>query len=96
MADLTPTQKRFIELDKKKVDIKRYFAELESVTADVVAELGLGAFFQDEDGTVYKATKAGGEFVRYKEFEILRTRRENEPKGTLSLKEAQEAGFEVK
>lgn len=96
MSELTAAQQKFIELEKKKADIKQYFADLAQATQEVVAEIGMGAFFQDEEGTVYKTAAAIGEFVHYKSIEIVRTRRSGERNGTLSLTDAKDAGFEVK
>ena len=89
---------RFIELERKKADVKKYFEELSKATEEVIKEVGVGAYFQDNDGVVYKTVIPDGRFVNYEKFGYNRTRRAflGEKRGDLSLKEAQEAGFTVK
>jgi hypothetical protein len=96
MSNLTPAIQRFIELERKKSEVKKYFDELSAALETVVAEIGVNSYFQDMDGTVYKTTIPDGRFVYYEKFSYARTRRADEKRGDLSLKEAQEAGFEVK
>lgn len=86
---------RYARLDKQKSQVKRFFDELNRVT-EAVAELnGVGTYFQDAEGTVYKVDKQEGKFVHFEPFCIKRTRREGETKGDLSMKEAEEAGFKL-
>lgn len=87
---------RLIELDRQKPLIKEYYENLKQALADVEKEIGLEGFFQDpSDGTVFQIVKPQGRFVNYEELSYIRTRREGEKRGDLSLKKAQEAGFEV-
>jgi len=87
---------RLIELDKKKEEIKRYFEELEAATKAVLAEQGMDSFFQDpSDGTVFQIVKPEGTFIKFKEVDYIRTRREGEKKGSLSLTKARDAGFDI-
>ena len=96
MANLTEAQKVFIDLDKRKEEVKKFYAEYDKAIADVVAESGVGAFFQDSEGTVYQTAIPKGTYVDYKQTTINRTRREGEKQGSLALKVAQDAGFNVK
>lgn len=96
MKDLTPKQLRFIELERQKAGYKKFLAELEEATKDVAEEVGVGGFFQDSAGVVYKIVIPNGEFQYFKHIGYERTRRSDEAKGSLSLKEAAEAGFDVK
>jgi hypothetical protein len=94
VANLTPAIQRFIELERKKTDIKRYFEELNEALEAVVAEVGVGTYFQDpSDGTVFKLLVPEGKFVHFERFGYHRTKRGDEKRGDLSMKEAQEAGF---
>jgi len=94
VANLTPAIQRFIELERKKTDIKRYFEELNEALEAVVAEAGVGTYFQDpSDGTVFKLLVPEGKFVHFERFGYHRTKRGDEKRGDLSMKEAQEAGF---
>lgn len=92
---LTETQRRFVELDRRKAEYKLYLEELKAATEALVAEMGVGKFFQDEAGIVYQTAEATGRFVYYEKFTVNRTRREGEAKGTLAMKAAKEAGFAV-
>lgn len=96
MSNLSPAIQRFIELERKKTEIKRFFEELKLATEEVVKEIGVGSYFQDpSDGTVYKIVEPEGRFVNYERYGYVRTRRADEKRGDLSMKEAQEAGFTV-
>lgn len=87
---------RFIELERKKEEVKKYFEELQSALESVVAEIGVGTYFQDPtDGTVYKTTIPEGRFVHFDKYGYLRTKREGESRGSLSMKEAKEQGYEI-
>lgn len=92
---LTPAIQRFIELEKKKEEVKKYFEELNTALEEVVKEIGVGSYFQDAHGTVYKTVIPEGKFVYFERFGINRTRRPGEKRGDLSIKEAKEAGFQV-
>lgn len=93
---LTDSQKRLIELDLEKARINAFYEELDKVTAEVEKEIGIGGYFQAEDGIVYKIVKPAGRFVTFKDIDFVRTKREDERAGTLSVKEAKEAGFNIK
>jgi hypothetical protein len=84
-----------IDLDKKKEEVKRFFEELDEATKAVQAELGMDGHFQDTDGTVYQIVKPEGTFIQYKDVSYIRTRREGEKKGGLSLTKARDLGYEV-
>jgi hypothetical protein len=93
---MTDAQKKFVELERRKAEVKKFFDELDTALADVVKEIGVGAYFQDPtDGTVYKTVNPEGIFVPFKKVGYQRTRRLDEKRGDLSLKEAEEAGFVV-
>jgi len=93
--NLSDTHKRYIELDKQKDEIKKFYDELKAVTEKLVEENGVDHYFQDADGTVYKTIVPDGTFVHFKKFEVKRTRRGEEKKGELSMTEAREQGFVV-
>ncbi len=92
---LTDTQMRFIQLEKKKAEVKKFFEELDEATQAVVDEIGLNNYFQDAEGTVYKTVIPDGRFVQFNHIGYQRTRRLDEKRGDLSLKEAEAAGFTV-
>lgn len=93
---LTEAQAAFVELDKYYADtVKPFFDQYKAAKDAVIAESGLGAFFQDAEGTVYHTAEKKGQWVEFVDHEIQRTRRTGESKGSLSLIAARDAGFEV-
>jgi hypothetical protein len=94
--NLSPALVRFLELERKKDDVKKYFEELKLATEAVATEIGIGGMFQDpSDGTVFKVVVPEGRFVAFDKISYVRTRRAHEQRGDLSLKEAEAAGFSV-
>ncbi len=90
---MSPTKRKFVELEKRKEEVKQYFEQLQQAVVDVSAEVGVNGFFQDEEGTVYKIVVPEGKFVHFEKLSYERTRRPGEKRGDLSMKEAEEAGF---
>lgn len=88
---LTEAQRLLVEIDLHKKAIEDYYELLDATLAKVAAEVGLGGYFQADDGTVYKIVKPEGRFVKFRELDFLRTKRAGETRGTLSMKEAEEA-----
>lgn len=92
---MTDAQKRFVELERKKEDIKKYFDDLNAACEAVAKEVGVNGYFQDEQGIVYKVVVPEGKFVHFEKISYVRTRRAHEKRGDLSMKEAQDAGFQL-
>ncbi len=92
---MTEAQRKFVELEKRKDQVKKYFDELKNAVEAVKAEVGLNGYFQDTEGTVYKVVEPEGRFISYEKISYVRTRRLDEKRGDLSIKEAEEAGFSV-
>lgn len=93
---MTEAQKKFVTLEKQKEQVKKFFEDLKLATEEVAKEVGINGYFQDPaDGTVFKVVIPDGKFITYEKISYLRTRRLDEKRGDLSLKEAQEAGFNV-
>jgi hypothetical protein len=87
-------QQKFVGLAKKREELAKQMKLLSVDLASVMRDLALGEMFQDPaDGVVYQIVVPSGTFVEYKNIDYVRTRREGETKGTLSMKEAQAAGF---
>jgi hypothetical protein len=95
MFGLTPAQLRFIELDKKKAEYKKFIEEYNQAVKDLVTEVGVGAHFQDSEGTVYQTAICEGKYISFDRFEVQRTRRAGEKAGSLALKTAKELGYTV-
>jgi hypothetical protein len=92
---MTEAQKRFVELERKKEDIKKYFDELNQAVEAVSKEIGINGMFQDDQGIVYKVVIPEGKFVHFEKISYVRTRRAHETRGDLSMKEAESAGFKL-
>lgn len=92
---MTENQELFVKLEKQKEEVRQYFEKLKEATEAVAKEIGVGGYFQDTDGTVYRIVEPEGKFVNYEKISYVRTRREGEARGTLSLKEAEGAGFTI-
>ncbi len=91
---LTAAQLKFVSLEKRKEEFKKYLDELKLATEEVAKEVGINGYFQDPtDGTVFKVVIPEGRFVAFDKIGYVRTRRANEVRGDLSLKEAEAAGF---
>jgi hypothetical protein len=90
---MTDVQKRFVELERKKDEIKKYFEDLAEATEALAKEIGVNGFFQDDQMIVYKAIIPEGKFVHFDKVSYVRTRRPHEKRGDLSMKEAEAAGF---
>lgn len=93
---LTDAQKRLIELDKKKEEIKKYYEDLSTTLNELINQHGINAMFMDEEGIVYKVVEPEGRFINYEKYGYVRTKRDGESRGSLSVKEAKEHGFPVK
>ena len=86
---------RFIALDREYPKIREWLDSYREAKRAVFAELGCDKYFQDDEGIVYKTEEIEGKFVYFDAVEIKRTKREGETRGSLSVKEATEAGFTV-
>lgn len=87
---------KFLEAAKKYEQLQEEVSKVREELVASMTELGIGAYVQDpETGLVYKVTKPGGTFVYYKDIDYVRTAKASERAGTLSKKEAEEAGFTV-
>lgn len=92
---MTDAQRRFVELERKKEEVKKYFDDLNAACVAVSKEVGINGFFQDDHGVVYKVVVPDGKFVYFEHISYLRTRRPHEKRGDLSMKEAEAAGFRL-
>lgn len=93
---MTEAQKVFVELDKKKAEYKEFMELYTAAVNQLKEEMGVGGHFQDYEGTVYQVDNCDGKFIYFDKYEVKRTRRDGERAGSLSLKKAQELGYDVK
>lgn len=93
---LTDQQKKFIEVTKQLELLKEKRKEIGSQLEELANSLGIGASFQDpEDKTVFEIVVPEGKYMYFDKVDYVRTRREGERSGSLSLKRAKELGFEL-
>jgi hypothetical protein len=92
---MTEVQAKFVELEKQKEAVKKYFDDLNAAVEAVRKEIGVNGYFQDPEGTVYKVVIPDGKFVHFEHVSYVRTRRHNEKRGDLSMTEAEGAGFKL-
>lgn len=94
--ELTKAQINFITAWNATEQAKIAFEDLTKATEAVIAENGIGSMFQDPlTGCVFKMVAPDGRWVKFEKHGHVRTRRNGEKQGTLSLTEAKAAGFEV-
>ena len=94
---VSPAIQRLLELDKQKDAVKKWHEDLQAALTAVAQEIGVGGFFQDPStGRVYEVIEPNGRFVYFDKLSYNRTKLpDEESKGTLSIKRAKEAGFDV-
>jgi len=93
---LTPAQQQFLKLVEEFETIKKRIKEIKPELDQALTQIGIGSYFQNpEDNTVYKVTAPEGRFVYFDKISYDRTKKEDEKRGSLSKKEAQEQGFEL-
>lgn len=90
---LSELQKKFVELDIKKQEYKAFLEEYRTTINALKEEIGIGGHFQDQFGTVYQLEECHGKFTYFDKYEVKRTRREGEARGTLSLTKAKDLGY---
>ncbi len=92
-----PIVQEFLPLVKKCEALSKQLKQEEKKLAETMRRLPLGYIFQDpEDGVVYQIMAPSGAFVEFKNIGYIRTRKEGETRGTLSIKAAEDAGFKMK
>lgn len=89
---MTDAQKRFVEIEKQR---KQLLDNFDAALQAVAEEVKPGNYFQDDEKVVYKIVIPPGRWVKFDAVSYVRTKRGDETKGTLSVKEATEAGFEI-
>lgn len=89
-------QQKFIRLAQSIEAKQKEINTLRDELNGVMVEIGIGNYVQDGvTSTVYKMVKPTGTFTYFRDIDYTRTALEGERAGTLSKKEAEEAGFAV-
>lgn len=93
---LTDQQQKFIEVSKQLELLKEQRKEIGSQLEELANQIGVGSSFQDpEDKTVFEIVVPDGKYMYFDKIDYVRTRREGERSGSLSLKRAKELGYEL-
>jgi uncharacterized coiled-coil DUF342 family protein len=93
---LTDQQQKFVELTKQLETIKEQRKEIGSQLEELANQIGVGSSFQDPiDKTVFEIVVPDGKYMYFDKIDYVRTRREGERSGSLSLKRAKELGYEL-
>ena len=93
---LTPQQEKFLELSEKYEELKKQMKEIKPELQALMTEIGVGSYFQNPaNNVVFKIIEPQGTFISFDKISYDRTKKEDEKRGSLSKKEAQEAGFEL-
>ena len=93
----TDLQNKFIELASQYENIKKEMKEKKEQLQGLMREIGVGSMFQDPNSKlVYKIVVPSGTFITFDTIGYDRTKKEEERQGSLSKKEAEEAGFILK
>lgn len=93
---MTDLQKKFLELANQKEQLVSQLKEIDPLLEELMLEIGKNNYFQSDEGLVYKIQEPKGTFISFKKIEYVRTKKEGEFKGSLSKKEAEENGFDLK
>lgn len=87
-------QQEFLELVEKYEDLKKQMKELKPKMHQLLEEIGPNSYFQG-NGVVYKVVRPEGTFISFDKISYSRTKKADEKRGSLSMKEAKENGFDV-
>lgn len=94
---LTRNQVMIVALSQRYEELKKQIAEVRADLDREMKEAGVGSMFQDPaTGAVFKIDIPSGRYVEYRTLEYTRTALPGESRGSLSKKEAEEAGFTLK
>jgi hypothetical protein len=87
---------RFFEVSRQYENMKEVQKRLRAEMEEMMSEIGIGTYLQDpETGAVYKIVQPNGTYVEYRKIGYDRTALPHELRGSLSKKEAEEAGFQI-
>jgi len=91
--ELTAAIERYVECEKARETAREILDRADQATADLVAAVGIGTYIRDSAGIVHKTVIPDGRFVHFQHVGTVRTKREGEERGSLSVKEAVAAGM---
>lgn len=90
-------EEKFLSLAKYYEELKEKMDEVRTQLDEAMADVGVDTYVQDpETSLVYKVVQPKGRYVYYHSLDFVRTAKEGERAGSLSKKEAEEAGFVLK
>lgn len=96
LAEAQQAAQNLVELSHLHKELAEKYKKMNEDIKLNCDKLGVDSHFQDDNGTVYKVVVPDMTTVFYKHIDFVRIRRGEEKQGSLSLKAAQELGYEVK
>lgn len=94
MNELNSHQQKFLELADRVEKGQKLLKELNKELAEEMRMMAIGELFQDpKNGVVYQIIAPSGRYIEYKTIDYIRTRKEGESTGSLSIVKAKEVGF---
>ena len=87
-------QEDFLKMVEKYEQLKDAMKELKVKMHESLEKIGPNSYFQG-NGVVFKVVRPEGTFISFDKIGYVRTKKPTEKRGSLSVKEAKEAGFEV-
>lgn len=91
---MTDAQSAFLAKVKEYEAMKDKYLELKEELTGLMNTIPVGTLFQDQETSlVYKITVPDGKYMYFDKIDYVRTKKADERQGSLSKKEAEEAGF---
>ena len=91
---MNDAQRQFLDLATKYEELKEELNDVRENLDAVMKELKVDTYLQDPvTFLVYQIVKPTGSFIYFKDIDYVRTKKEGEKAGSLSVKKAEEAGF---
>lgn len=90
---MTESQMKIVSLIEAREELTKNLKAVHAELDPLLRTEGEGAMFQDTEGIVYRISVPTGTFVEFRTIGYDRTRKKGEVKGTLSMKDAEAAGF---
>ncbi|RMG80255.1 MAG: hypothetical protein D6707_06705, partial [Bacteroidetes bacterium] len=87
-------RKEFLTMVEKYEALKKELKEMKPKMQELLEQIGEGEYFTGNN-VVYKVIRPEGTFVSFDKISYVRTKKEDEKRGSLSMKEAKEAGFNI-
>jgi CRISPR/Cas system-associated protein Csx1 len=89
-------KKEFLNAVKMRENFIEALKKVNQNLESLMLEIGLNQYIQDPDTlVVHKIVTPKGQFIEFKKIDYVRTRKEGENSGDLSMSEAMDVGFDL-